>query len=61
MGYAVLNIVNISLDTRLVAGVFKISVAVPIPKVSNPICPSEFRPTNVLPALNNVLKIAVCK
>lgn len=57
----VLYIVGTSVDTGWVPDSFKVGVMFSIPKVSNPVSPSEFKPINLLPAVNKVLEIVLCE
>lgn len=61
VGYPLLHLVNTSLSTGMVPSDAKISVIVPIPKVSNPSKPEEFRPINLLPVIDKVLETVVCR
>lgn len=58
-GHVILNLVNTSLDKGIFPDQLKITSVIPIPKISNTIEASEFRPINTLPTLEKVLELAV--
>ena len=60
IGYPLLNLVNTSLKTCKFPSALKVSVIVPIPKTSKPQNASEFRPINLLPAIDKVIETIVC-
>lgn len=61
IGYAMLHIINTSLSSGKVPGELKTSVIIPIPKVSKPTVPAEFRPINLLPVLDKIIETIVCQ
>lgn len=61
IGYPLLNIINVSLETGRVPSALKVSVIVPIAKVSLPTRPEHCRPINLLPVIDKLLEIIVCE
>lgn len=61
IGYALLYLINTSLATGKVPNELKTSVIVPIPKVTKPKIPAEFRPINLLPVVDKIIEIIICE
>lgn len=61
VGYALLYIINTSLSSGKVPSELKTSVIIPIPKVSKPTVPAEFRPVNLLPVVDKIIETVVCQ
>jgi hypothetical protein len=60
-GAELLNIVNNSVRTGQFPGDWKTSMVIPVPKVSTPKLPADFRPINMLPIYEKILEIVVHK
>ncbi|CAH1967304.1 unnamed protein product [Acanthoscelides obtectus] len=60
LGYPLLHLINASLTTGKVPKAIKTSVIVPIPKVSSPNKPAQYRPINLLPVIDIILETEVC-
>ncbi|CAH1986084.1 unnamed protein product, partial [Acanthoscelides obtectus] len=60
LGYPLLHLINASLTTGKVPKAIKTSVIVPIPKVSSPNKPAQYRPINLLPVIDKILETEVC-
>lgn len=56
IGETLLGLINESLRSGIVPKVMKISTVIPVPKISNAIKCSDFRPINMLPALEKILE-----
>ena len=50
------HIVNVSFETGIFPERWKKAIIKPIPKVTVPICPSEYRPISLLPALSKIIE-----
>lgn len=60
IGYPLLYLINTSITTGKIPGDLKTSIITPIPKVNKPKLPSEFRPVNLLPAVDKIIETIVC-
>lgn len=60
IGYPLLYIINTSITTGRFPSELKTSVIVPIPKVSNPSVPADFRPINLLPVIDKIIETIIC-
>ncbi|CAH1966860.1 unnamed protein product [Acanthoscelides obtectus] len=61
LGYPLLHLINASLTTGKVPKAIKTSVIqVPIPKVSTPNKPAQYRPINLLSVIDKILETVVC-
>lgn len=54
-----LYLINTSIESSSMPDVFKISSVTPIPKVSSPQCPDDFRPINNLPVIEKIIESVV--
>ncbi|CAH2004199.1 unnamed protein product [Acanthoscelides obtectus] len=59
LGYPLRHLINASLTTGKVPKAIKASVIVPIPKVSTPNKPSQYRPINLLSVIDKILETVV--
>lgn len=57
MGYQLLNLINTILLQGQIPVDLKVSVIVPIAKVTSPTCPEDCRPINLLPSVDKIVEI----
>ena len=59
--YAFTNILNTSIIYKKFPTRWKYALVKPIPKISNPVCSSDYRPISLLPAFSKVMEKLMCK
>ena len=55
------NLMNLSLSTSTVPRQWKIASILPVPKVTSPVTPSDFRPISITPVLSRMMERIVVK
>ena len=59
--YAFTNIINTSIIYKKFPSRWKDALVKPIPKITNPVCSSDYRPISLLPAFSKVVEKLICK